>query len=147
MTAGKLIDFDDIEKDIQELIHESIRVRERAYCPYSNFQVGAALRCDDGTIVTGCNVENAAFTAGTCAERCAVSKAISEGKRKFRGLAVVANCVEGAITAPCGVCRQMLVEFGDMPVYLASPDKKKVLRTSLRELLPISFGFNGVIFE
>ncbi|XP_015118200.1 uncharacterized protein LOC107041900 [Diachasma alloeum] len=147
MTAGKVIDFDDLDKDIQELIHEAMNVREKAYCPYSNFQVGAALRCEDGTISTGCNVENAAFAAGVCAERAAISKAISEGKRKFSALAVVAKSVDGAATSPCGVCRQMLAEFGDIPIYLAPPDMKKVLRTSLRELLPFSFGLNGVIFE
>ncbi|XP_063975743.1 cytidine deaminase-like [Diachasmimorpha longicaudata] len=147
MTAGTMVDFEDVDKDIQELLHESINVRQRAYCPYSKFQVGAALRCQDGTISTGCNVENASFPAGVCAERAAISKAISEGKAKFSAIAVVAKSVNGAVTSPCGVCRQMLAEFGDMPVYLAPPDMKKVLKTSVRDLLPFSFGLNGVMFD
>lgn len=112
-----------------------------AYVPYSNFKVGAALRCSDGDIVyTGCNVENGAFSPSVCAERCAAVKAVSEGKKRFSAVAVVAQQKE-SFTTPCGVCRQFLSEFvdADVPVFVAKPECSRVLVTSLYQLLPFSF--------
>lgn len=130
---------------MQELIRESVAVREMAYAPYSKYKVGAALRCEDGSIATGCNVENAAYSVAICAERVAIGKAISEGKRKFTAIAVAAEKIYGSKNAsPCGMCRQMMTEFGDMPVLLTSPDMAKIQATTLLELLPFSFGFENV---
>ncbi|CAH1994207.1 unnamed protein product [Acanthoscelides obtectus] len=122
----------------QNLIREATEVRSFAYCPYSNFQVGAALLCTDGTIYKGCNVENNSFTVGICAERTAYVKAISEGKRKFSAVAVVAY-QEDSFTTPCGACRQFMSEFGDVPVYITKPSYKDVLVSSVSELLPYMF--------
>lgn len=120
--------------------------RTFAYVPYSHFSVGAALLCEDGSIVTGCNVENAAYSPGNCAERTAVFKAVSEGKRRFTAIAVV-GAKEGevpgqdTICSPCGVCRQVLREFCEentFHVYMTNG--KKLLSYTLEELLPLSFG-------
>lgn len=112
-------------------------VMKRAYAPYSHFQVGAALLAKDGRVFTGCNVENASFGATICAERTAVTKAVSEGTREFEKIAIVAS--SGEYAAPCGICRQVLYEF--MPegnVVLWSKDEGE-LETPLRELLPMGF--------
>ncbi|XP_011065646.1 PREDICTED: cytidine deaminase-like isoform X1 [Acromyrmex echinatior] len=128
-----------IDGEIQELIKESAAVRENAYSPYSKFKVGAAVRCVDGSISQGCNVENASYPAGVCAEVTAIARAVSEGKRKFTALAVVADQENTSFTTPCGVCRQFMSEFGEnMPIYLTRSDMKKVLRTKVNELLPLS---------
>ena len=97
------------------LIRMALEAREQAYVPYSDFMVGAALRAEDGRIFTGCNVENAAFTPTSCAERTALFKAVSEGVTRFTDIAVVGSRrgeVNKQITSPCGVCRQALFEFG-----------------------------------
>lgn len=109
-----------------------------SYSPYSNFKVGACLLCEDGTTYRGCNVENSAFTVGVCAERCAYVKAISEGKLKYKAIAVAAY-QEKAFTTPCGACRQFISEFGNIPIYLVKPDEDNVFVTSVEELLPHSF--------
>ena len=127
----------DIE--IKNLIRMAIDARARAYAPYSNFPVGACLKGQSGAYYLGCNIENAAFTPGICAERTALSKAISEGEKAFEALCVV-NDRDTRVT-PCGVCRQTLAEFcaPDMPVICASRrGEYKVY--SLGELLPHSFG-------
>lgn len=127
----------------KELIDAAIRAREMAYCPYSCFSVGAAVLCSDGSIVTGCNVENAAFLS-LCAERNAISKAVSEGKTKFDAIAVVgARQGESAgYCPPCGACRQVMAEFCEPDrfeiILYDSTDTCKVF--SLSELLPESFG-------
>ena len=98
----------------KELIRMALKAREGAYVPYSDFMVGAALRAEDGRIFTGCNVENAAFTPTSCAERTALFKAVSEGVTKFTDIAVVGarrGEVNKQITSPCGVCRQALFEL------------------------------------
>ncbi|KAJ8971301.1 hypothetical protein NQ314_000778 [Rhamnusium bicolor] len=123
---------------IQNLIQEAIKVRNFAYCPYSNFKVGACILCEDGTLYTGCNVENGSFTVGNCAERCAYVKAISEGKTKFKAVAVVAQ-QENSFTTPCGTCRQFMGEFGNVDVYMTKPTSEDVLVCSLDELLPYQF--------
>lgn len=120
--------------------------RHYAYTPYSHFAVGAALLCTDGSIVTGCNVENAAYSPGNCAERTAVFKAVSEGKQKFVSIAVV-GAGEGKVPdgssmcTPCGVCRQVLGEFCEAKVFrIYITDGKELFSYTLDELLPLSFG-------
>lgn len=126
----------------EKLVALAVKARENSYCPYSGFAVGAALECADGTVYTGCNIENAAFGPTVCAERTAVFKAVSEGRREFRALAVVGGKADGSVSSecpPCGVCRQVLREFcgDDFPVYLS--DGKTVRTIRLLELLPESF--------
>ena len=128
------------------LMQRAQKARAYAYTPYSHFAVGAALLCEDNSIVTGCNVENAAYSPGNCAERTAVFKAVSEGKQKFKAIAVV-GAKEGelpsvdAICSPCGVCRQVLREFCDVKTFTVYMTDGKILYAyTLEELLPLSFG-------
>lgn len=102
--------------------------------------MGASIRVADGSIVSGCNVENAAYSPSICAERTAACKAISTGHSEFKAVAVVAF-QEDSFTTPCGVCRQVLSEFvkDDIPVYVAKPSPCRVLVTSIKSLLPYSF--------
>ena len=128
--------------NIPELIHKAIAAREFAYAPYSNFCVGAALLTKSGKIYTGCNVENAGYSATNCAERTAFFKAVSEGEREFAAIAIVGG-PRGPLTeycSPCGVCRQVMREFcqDDFPVYLVGADGSYET-VSLAELLPHSF--------
>jgi cytidine deaminase len=121
----------------EELIKAATRVRENSYAPFSDFRVGAALETDDGEIIAGCNVESASYGLTVCAERVAIWKAISEGKRKIKHIAVVADTEE--LTPPCGVCRQIIWEFGgDIPVVLANL-KGKVETLQMKDLLPRAF--------
>lgn len=121
----------------EELIEAATRVRENSYAPFSDFRVGAALETDDGEIIAGCNVESASYGLTVCAERVAIWKAISEGKRKIKHIAVVADTEE--LTPPCGVCRQIIWEFGgDIPVVLANL-KGKVETVQMKDLLPRAF--------
>ncbi|WP_176714150.1 cytidine deaminase [Orenia metallireducens] len=99
-----------IEKKIKELVKKATEAREKAYVPYSNFKVGAALLTKDGEIYTGCNVENSSYGLSNCAERTAIFKAISEGKMEFEAIAIVADTKRPC--PPCGACRQVIVEFG-----------------------------------
>ena len=122
----------------QELIQAAVSMQEKAYCPYSSFPVGAALECADGTLFTGCNVENAAFSPGICAERTAVAKAVSEGHRDFVRLAVAGRGKD--FCTPCGVCRQVLEEFAPKLEILCVSGTGEVLETNLEELLPHGFG-------
>jgi cytidine deaminase len=119
------------------LIEAALRARENAHAPFSNFKVGAALEDETGRIHTGCNVENATYGLTVCAERVAVFKAVSEGARRFRRIAVAADT--DALTPPCGACRQILWEFcGDIEVTLANPrGKTETLR--LGDLFPRPF--------
>ncbi|MAS36009.1 MAG: cytidine deaminase [Anaerolineaceae bacterium] len=121
----------------QQLVQAAIKAAQNAYVPYSNFPVGAALRTTDGTVYTGCNVENAAYPATICAERTALVKAVSEGDRTFDALAVTTN--SGGF--PCGICRQMLYEFApDLRVIVAMPDGQVLYDLPLNELLAHGFG-------
>lgn len=124
--------------DMEKLIVESKKARDKAYVPYSKFPVGAALVAEDGTIYHGCNIENSAYSMTNCAERTAFFKAVSEGVHTFKALAVVGD-TEGPIS-PCGACRQVIAEFceGSMPVYLTNL-KGDVLETTVAELLPGAF--------
>jgi cytidine deaminase len=120
-----------------KLVAAARRARRNARAAFSGFKVGAALETADGTIVTGCNVENATYGLTICAERVAMFKAISEGHRKFRRVAVVADTE--APTPPCGACRQILWEFGgDLEVILANLRREKG-RHRLKDLLPLPF--------
>lgn len=123
--------------DAHPLISAARRARRHAHAAYSGFKVGAALETADGTIVTGCNVENATYGLTICAERVAMFKAISEGHRRFRRVAVVADTM--APTPPCGPCRQILWEFaGDLEVIMANL-RRETGRHRLSELLPLPF--------
>jgi len=124
------------EDQIAELIAAAAAVRERAYAPYSQFLVGAALRTADGTIFAGCNVENASYGLTICAERNAIAQAIAAGARDFTAVAVVS---ENGVT-PCGACRQVLVEFGpEMTVIVVDMRGRRRIYT-LAELLLDAFG-------
>ena len=124
------------------LISAALDARENAYAPYSNFFVGAAIESADGRIYTGCNIESASFSGTICAERVALTKAVSDGVTEFAALAVVGGGEEGVceLCAPCGICRQMLAEFcpDDMKVILAI-DLDNYEETTLGELLPKAF--------
>jgi len=122
----------------KELIERAKKARENAYAPYSKFKVGAAILTEDGEVYTGVNVENASFGLTVCAERVALFKAVSDGKRSFKAIAVVADTEEPV--PPCGACRQVLSEFGDMEVIMANL-KGDVKIARLRDLLPDSFKF------
>ena len=122
----------------RELVRLAGSMRERAYCPYSGFPVGAALECADGTVYTGCNVENAAYGSSICAERTALVKAVSEGRRTFTRLAIAGN--SGDCCWPCGACRQMLYEFAPELKILAARRDGSYEETTLSELLPHGFG-------
>lgn len=122
---------------MDQLCQTALDMRQHAYNPYSHFAVGAALECDDGTVFTGCNVENAAYGPTICAERVAVVKAVSEGHRHFRRIAIASSGDD--ICVPCGVCRQVLREFAsDLEVVCLNHQGKSKTFT-LKELLPYSF--------
>ena len=120
-----------------KLIQLAVEVRQRAYAPYSNYRVGAAALTSTGRFFTGCNVENASYPNGLCAERVAVFKAVSEGEREFLAIAVVT----GNGGTPCGACRQVLAEFGlDTMVLIADAEGNLKQEARLSELLPGAFG-------
>lgn len=134
-----------IEKtQIQKLIATAIKQMEYSYVPYSGFRVGAALLAEDGSVYTGCNIENAAYTPSNCAERTAFFKAVSEGVKAFSAICIVGgkNGVLTEYTSPCGVCRQVMLEFCDpeaFEVILAvSEEDYQVFK--LKELIPNAFG-------
>jgi cytidine deaminase len=121
----------------RRLLEAATTARQHAFAAFSNFRVGAALETVDGQMITGCNVENATYGLTICAERVAVFKAISEGHRAFRRVAVVADTAEP--TPPCGACRQILWEFGgDLEVILGNLSGEKA-RYQLKDLLPHPF--------
>lgn len=133
------------EEKIHELIASAIAARENSYAPYSHYQVGAALLADNGQIIRGCNIENAAYTPTNCAERTAFFKAVSEGIRGFRAIAVAGSPAGEEISQfayPCGVCRQVMMEFCDpasFQVIVAKSQEEYVCMT-LEQLLPDGFG-------
>lgn len=121
-----------------ELIARALEARKAAYAPYSHFAVGAALLCADGTVYTGCNLENASYPCGLCAERVAAAKALSEGRRTFTALAVAGSSEERC--TPCGLCRQFLYEFAPELTVLCANRTGDYERHLLSELLPMGFG-------
>lgn len=124
-----------------KLIKKAEEARNNAYAPYSKFAVGAALLTKNGKIYTGCNIENAAYSPTNCAERTAFFKAISDGERNFQAIAIVGGKEkqEDVFCPPCGVCRQVMLEFcdADFKVILKENNQQKVY--SLSELIPVSF--------
>lgn len=128
--------------DKKELIRQAYRAREKAYAPYSEFRVGAALLCQDGEVYTGCNIENAAYTPTNCAERTAFFKAVSEGKRDFVCIAIVGGKgEERAAPAPCGVCLQVMSEFchpDRFDIIMAKSEEEFTVK-KLGECLPYGF--------
>ena len=123
----------------RELVDLAFTMLDRSYVPYSHFPVGAALACTDGTVFTGCNVENAAYGSTLCAERTALVKAVSEGHRDdFERLAVVGNSTD--YCWPCGACRQMLYEFSPRLTLLVARSDRQYVKLTLAELLPHGFG-------
>lgn len=128
----------------KQLVSEALKMRAKAYAPYSNFLVGAALLSVDHLIYTGCNIENAAYTPCNCAERTAFFKAVSEGQRDFKAIAIAGGARAAAeldFCAPCGVCRQVMMEFckADFEIILAKTETEYQVYT-LAELLPMGFG-------
>ena len=136
-AAWTPVPVDASDRSDDDLIDSARRAREHAQAQYSGFKVGAALELADGSVVTGCNIENATYGLTLCAERVALVKALSEGHTTFSRIAVVADTADP--TPPCGPCRQLLWEYcGDIPVILANL-QKATGRYSLRALLPLPF--------
>lgn len=128
-----------------ELIQEAKKARERAYTPYSNFQVGAALLTKSGKIYHGCNIENAGYTPTNCAERTAFFRAVYDGEREFEKIAVVGGPKgeeADMLCAPCGVCRQVMMEFCDPKTFqiVLANGKDAYVELTLKELFPYGFG-------
>lgn len=136
------------EREKQELIRKALEARGMAYAPYSHYLVGAALCTEDGSLYQGGNIENASYGATNCAERTAVFKAVSDGKRRIKALAVTGG-IDGAeptdYAYPCGICRQVLQEFGteDMTLIVAKSDTD-YREFGLKELLPYGFGGESI---
>ena len=131
--------------DRRELIDIALEARQMAYTPYSHHRVGAALLTKDGKVYRGCNIESASYTPSNCAERTAFFKAVSEGEREFEAIAIVGGFEDSPVLrlcAPCGVCRQVMMEFCDPETFeIILCDEKDELHTyKLEELLPLGFG-------
>ena len=129
---------------VEKLIDTAIEQLKFSYTPYSNFKVGAALLAENGEIYTGCNIENASYTPTNCAERTAFFKAVSEGVHDFQAICIVGG-KEGKLTeytAPCGVCRQVMMEFCDPKTFqiILAIDKERYEIYTLEELMPLGFG-------
>ena len=141
-----LYNISDIER--QTLINAALSARNQSYIPYSHYAVGAALLTKNGDIITGCNIENASYGATNCAERTAFFKAVSEGIRDFRAIAIAGGMKGEAPTDyayPCGICRQVMQEFGGpdfMIIAAKSPEDYKEF--TLAELLPFGFGGQSI---
>ncbi len=143
-TQEHAIQEQTIPKQTEELIGAAFRAREKAYAPYSRFLVGAALLCTDGMVYTGCNIENASYPAGNCAERTAIFKAVSDGKRDFSAICIVGGREEGPVEycPPCGICRQVCAEFCDAGTFriILARSETEYREYTLGELLPLGFG-------
>ena len=129
---------------VKELIEKAVGAMEYAYAPYSSFKVGAALLAKDDTVYQGCNIENAAYTPCNCAERTAFFKAVSAGVKEFKAICIVGG-KEGVLTeftAPCGVCRQVMMEFCDPKEFqiILAVDEDNYRVFTLEELFPMGFG-------
>lgn len=125
-------------KMIKELINKAIQAREKSYSPYSNFKVGASVMGESGKIYSGCNIENAAYSPTICAERVAIFKAISNGEREIKKIALIGST--DSFTYPCGVCRQVMTEFAsdDFEIIVAK-NIEEYMSYSLDDLMPNSF--------
>jgi cytidine deaminase len=135
-----------------ELILEAKKAREMSYAPYSHFRVGAALLTKEGKLYHGCNIENSSYSPTNCAERTAFFKAVSEGEREFEKIAIVGG-MEGTdadeLCAPCGVCRQVMMEFCDPESFqiILANGKDKHVQVSLKEMVPYGFTPKNAILE
>lgn len=131
------------KKRIQDLIEAALKQREIAYAPYSHFKVGAALLAANGKIFTGCNIENAAYGPSNCAERTAIFKAVSEGAKEFLAICVVGGKAEEGVRSlcpPCGVCRQVMLEFCDAEFQIIlAMDRENYEIHTLKEMFPLGF--------
>ena len=134
---------------VETLIRKAMEMRKRSYCPYSEFSVGAALLTEGGRVYGGCNVENAAYSVGICAERTAFVKALSEGERSFTAIAVVGGKEPeaGQYSFPCGECRQFMREFCDCDTFavIVARSREDFRIFTLEELLPNSFGPESLV--
>ena len=130
--------------DYRDLIFKAIAAREKAYVPYSNFKVGAALVTEDNTVYSGCNIENASYGATNCAERTAIFKAVSDGHTKIKAIAIVTDLENYA--SPCGICRQVILEFAadNIEIILAKNEKDYIVKT-MEEILPGAFAKNNLL--
>ena len=127
---------------VSMLVKKANEARNKSYCPYSGFAVGAALLCSDGTIYTGANIENASYTPTICAERVAFFHAVHEGRRDFTAIAIVggkSGCDVDSLCTPCGVCRQVMMEFCDRDFRVILGNNEEIRCVTLGELLPLSF--------
>ena len=124
--------------NVTELIQKAADAKEKAYVPYSGFHVGAALLCKDGTVFTGCNIENSAYGPTNCAERTAIFKAVSEGYHEFQTISIISDSKD--FTSPCGVCRQVMAEFCEPDFEVTMVNCEGDYKTvTLEELLPYAF--------
>lgn len=124
---------------MKKLINEAFKASQKAYAPYSNFKVGAALEAKNGRIFTGCNIENASYGLSMCSERTAIFKAISEGVNEFKRIAIYTGAKD--LTTPCGACRQVLQEFCPNIEVILVNKEKRVKKMKLSKLLPKPFTF------
>jgi len=138
--------FKDLSVLYQNLLNQAAASREFSYSPYSNFKVGAALLTFDEKIITGANMESVSFGATICAERAALARANSQGERKFKALAIIAqgDSYSKEVVTPCGICRQMLAESAqiaeeDMEIIMSDSNKDKIILAKISELLPLFF--------
>lgn len=125
----------------RELLEIAKKAMENAYAPYSHFKVGAALLCADGTVFSGCNIENASYGASNCAERTAVFNAVSEGYRDFSAIAIVSS--GGGETFPCGICRQVLAEFAPNIRVVLSDKENNPVSCKFQEIMPYIFSLEN----
>ena len=140
------------ELPVNEMIRSAIEARKKAYAPYSGYQVGAAVLTNELRIYTGCNIENASYTPSICAERTAISKAVSEGWRRLKAIAIVGSPIGDTISQyafPCGVCRQVMREFTDPEefVVITARSEQDYKLYKLYELLPESFGPDNLRYQ
>jgi len=127
-------------EQITEMLELAVQTAQRSYAPYSKFRVGASILLDDGSIFTGCNVENASYRLTSCAEQTAIAKAVSEVGPTIRLRAVAVANLNGAASMPCGACRQTILEFGTPETWIFFPGEDGPADVSLAQLLP--YGFN-----
>lgn len=132
------------KKLVEDMIELAIAQLKFSYAPYSHFKVGASLLAESGKLYTGCNIENAAYTPSNCAERTAFFKAISEGERVFQAICIIGgkNGILTEYTAPCGVCRQVMMEFCQPDIFkiILAISKEKYKIYTLKDMLPFGFG-------
>lgn len=125
------------DAEVAKMIEVANATKEFSYSPYSHFRVGAAVLCEDGSIIGGTNVENCSYPCGSCAERTAIVSAIAQGKKGFKSIAVTADVADDFVT-PCGFCRQFIAEFGNLEVILTKGNGE-VKKMHISDLLPMAF--------